>query len=346
MKVLWLINPIVADVVSGSDPERGVLASPSASARLRIAVAAMEWRRVGGENVFLDPRNAAAAGSADFGTAGICFVSKFFANSPLQAWSGACAAARENGSRLVVDITDFPFHKKPPSVVTFYERVLKDCDAVTVNSERMAELIAPHAIPRPTVIEDAIISPPRDPAFAPHDRLRLLWFGHSRNLPFLVECLDSLALFAKQRRCRLTIVTEDGHGAKELAREVRRRSMPALDARFIQWSLEATRKALDECDLVLIPSDPSNPIKAGASSNRLAEALNSGRFAIASPLSSYLPFAESAWLGSDMIEGIRWALANPDEALARIRRGQALVTEKLSEQKIAHQWRELFERLA
>jgi hypothetical protein len=345
VKILWLINPGVANYASGNNAEHRILTCPLASARLRIGIAAVEWRRTGGENVFLDPEDARAVGSADFGAAKICFVSKFLADSPLQAWSSACAAARNSGSRLVVDITDHPFYERTPSEVTFYDYALKNCDALTVNSERMAELIAPHAICRPTVIEDAIVNPPGDPAFAPHERLRLLWFGHPRNLHYLQGCLDALASFAKQRRCRLTIVTEDAHGAKQLAREIQSRCGPALDARFIQWSLEATRKALDECDLVLIPSDPSSLIKAGASSNRLAEALNSGRFPVASPLSSYLPFSECAWLGSDMIEGIRWALANRDDVLARIRRGQARVAEKLSEKTIGRQWRALFESL-
>ena len=104
--------------------------------------------------------------------------------------------------------------------------------------------------------------------------------------------------------------------------------------------------ALRKCDLVLLPSDPSNSFKAGASANRIAEAINAGRFPIASPLPSYLPFSDSAWLGLDMVEGIKWALANRGEVLARIRRGQTLVAEKLSEKKIGHQWRELFESLA
>jgi hypothetical protein len=46
-----------------------------------------------------------------------------------------------------------------------------------------------------------------------------------------------------------------------------------------------------------------------------------------------------------MIEGIRWALANRDDVLARIRRGQARVAEKLSEKTIGRQWRALFESL-
>jgi hypothetical protein len=101
-----------------------------------------------------------------------------------------------------------------------------------------------------------------------------------------------------------------------------------------------------QCDLVLIPGDPADPLKSGVSSNRVAEALRAGRLPVASPLPSYLPLGECAWLGDDLVAGIAWAMANRGEVLARIRRGQALVAEKLNPETIGRQWRTLFENLA
>lgn len=346
MRVLWLVGPIFKQSTSGEDPEHAIFTSPLASARLRMGVAAREWRRAGHENLIVDPRQAAPDGHSHFEAAPICVVQKFFAGLELDPWVEACSAAKRNGSKLVVDICDFPFHEnKDLCVHTFYAAVLKMCDAVVVNSEKMAEFVAPYTSHRPLVIEDAILGPPGKPMFSPDSRLELVWFGHSSNLRYFRGCLDSLVLFAMQRRCRMTVITNAGRGAEELASEIQARFAPALEARFIPWSLEATRIALRRCDLVLIPSDPSDPKKAGASANRIAETLNAGRFPVASPLPSYLPFGDSAWLGHDMVEGIRWALANRGEALARIRRGQALVAEKFAAEKIGRQWREFFESL-
>lgn len=148
-----------------------------------------------------------------------------------------------------------------------------------------------------------------------------------------------------RNRCRLTVVTLDGVGAEQWTRDIEARHAPALEARFIVWTLEAMRSALRKCDLVLLPSDPSHPLKAGASANRIAEALNAGRFPVASPLRSYLPFADAAWLGDDLVEGIEWALAHRGEVLARIRRGQARVAEGFAADKIGRRWRELLESL-
>jgi hypothetical protein len=184
-----------------------------------------------------------------------------------------------------------------------------------------------------------------EPAFAPHERVELVWFGHPTNFAYLDACIEALAGFAMRRRCRLTVVTLNGVGAGEWAQAVRARLAPALEAQFIPWSLEAMQTALHDCDMVLIPSDPADPLKAGASANRVAEALKAGRFAVASPLPSYLAFADAAWLGDDLFEGVNWALANRAEVLARIRRGQVLVAEKFAADRVGRLWRELFESL-
>jgi hypothetical protein len=344
VKAIWLVPPIVDSYVSGDDPERSVLACRLASARLRMGVAALEWKRSGNENVFWDPGAGNAGPRVDWTSAKICVVPKFFYDVPLRPWLDACLAAKRHGCRLVVDICDFPFKKAPP-VPAFYSEILRSCDAVVVNSERMAELMAPHTAHRPQIIEDAILGSMGEPAFAPGARIELLWFGHPTNLRYLDAVIEPLARFALQQRCRLTVVTEYSAEIAQGVQDINAHFAPALNAQLISWSLETQRDALRECQLVLIPSDPADAFKAGASANRIAEALNAGRFPVASPLPSYLPFSEAAWVGQDLVQGIEWALANRDEVIARIRRGQALVSARFAADWVSRQWRELFERL-
>jgi hypothetical protein len=64
---------------------------------------------------------------------------------------------------------------------------------------------------------------------------------------------------------------------------------------------------------------------------------------IASPLSSYRPFSDSACLGDDLVAGIRWAMANRGEVLVRIRRGQKHIAERLTKEVIGKQWCLLFD---
>jgi hypothetical protein len=344
MKALWVVTPFVKQFASGNNPERALLQYPIASTRMRTAVAALEWKRGGNENVFCDPETSSPGEDIDWAGVKACIVPKFFADTPLEPWYRLCVTAKDHRCPLVIDISDYPF-KKAPVIQSFYSEVLKICDAVVANSERMADLMAPHVSRRPLVIEDAILGPTRNPEFAPARRLGLLWFGHPTNLQYLVSCLNSLAQFATQRPCGLTLLTEGEAGAEKVTQDINTRFAPALQARFEEWTLESMASLLLKSDLVLIPNDPSNPLKAGVSANRIAETFRAGRFPVASPMPSYLPFSDCAWLGEDLTEGIRWALENPGEVRARIRRGQALVKEQFAAEKIGQQWCALFENL-
>jgi hypothetical protein len=345
MRAIWIVPPEVKQIASGSEPEQALLGYWLASIRTRAAVAALEWKRGGNENVFWDPAATGTGQNLDWSAVNICVVPKFYPTAPREPWYQVCANARESGCPLLIDLCDYPFAMSA-QVQAFYSDVLKICDALVVNSERMAELMGPHVSLRPIVIEDAILGVARNPEFAPAGRLRLLWFGHPGNLRHLDACLEGLIQFARETPCRLTVVTMSGYGAEEVAQQIEARFRPALEARFVEWSLEAMAGALRRADLVLIPSDPADPMKAGVSANRLGVALWAGRFAIATPMPSYLAFSDAAWLGHDLIEGIRWALANRLEVRARIRRGQMLVAEKLAADAIGRQWRSLLERLA
>ena len=304
MDAVWLIPPVIADDIAGTPPEPVLLASHLASIRLRTGVAAAAWQRAGQRNVFVTPDRADALAQVDFAAARVCIVGKLFLDVDPAAWIAACIRAKHAGVRLVLDICDYPFAEKPPGVVRFYEEALRLADAVTVNSARMAEMMAQHTTQPPQTIEDAILAAPRRPEFAP------------------------------------------GQGIEQAARNITASCAPRLEARFTPWSLEATRIALRQCDLVLIPGDPADPLKSGVSSNRLAEALQAGRLPVASSLASYLPFGDSAWLGDDLVAGTAWAMAHRGEALARIKRGQALVAERLAQEAIGRQWCSLFQRLA
>ena len=344
-RALWAVSAAVCKLTGRAEGEQSLLQSRIASVRMRTGVAALAWRRAGNENVYWNPQ-AAAGHQPAWADVGICIVPKFYQTEPLEPWGAVCEAAKEHGCPLVVDITDYPFAGGNEHVHAFYRRALSIADAVVVNSARMAELIAPELKQAPRIIDDAILSPARNPEFAPAGRLRLAWFGHGTNLRYLNAWLEALLRFAQQKPCRLTVVTSGDEGAEQVTRDLDARCAPALEVRFAEWSLEAMAAALRRCDIAFIPGDPADPFKAGVSSNRLAEALRAGRFPVASSLPSYRDFADAAWLGEDLIEGLAWALSNPAEVRARIRRGQARVAETLAPERLGGEWLALLDSLA
>ncbi len=344
MRAVWLTTPLVASFVSGQDAERQLLVCPLASARLRMGVAASAWREQGNENLFLEPAAIHATGATTGWGARICIVPKFTIDRPLAPWVAACRTLKHQGVRLVIDICDYPFRQKPDAVDEFYTLALGMADAVVVNSARMAEQIAPHFEKPVTVIADAVLDPMAAPAFSPAKRLKLLWFGHPSNLRFLEPWIGELIASAP-RPCRLVVVTQEGYGVREAARDIQARYAPDFEARFVEWSLQSTRRELAACDIALLPGAPGDAKKGGVSANRIAEILNAGRFPVASPLHSYLEFEDAAWLGSNVTEGIRWAQAHPEQVLQRIRRGQALVAKQYTLHKLGAQWCELLREL-
>jgi hypothetical protein len=346
MDALWLLPEFVVEQATGAPVEAMLLSSPLASVRMRSGVAAAAWQRGGHRNLLLAPENPAVTGHPDITSARICVVGKFLAEAAPAAWLEVIGGVKAAGGRVIVDVCDYPYAKISPTVRGFYERVLSLCDVLTVNSTPMAEMMTPHAHLPPQVVADAILNAPQSPRFSPEGVLKLLWFGHQSNLRYLEPVINALIAFSAQQRCRLVIVTTPGFGVEQAARQINATHAPRLEIWFRPWSAEATRSALHHCDLVLIPGDPQDPLKAGVSSNRLAEALQAGRLPVASPLASYQPFDDAAWLGTDLVDGIGWALANRGAALARIRRGQTRVAQTLSAVVIGQQWCELLERLA
>ena len=64
---------------------------------------------------------------------------------------------------------------------------------------------------------------------------------------------------------------------------------------------------------------------------------------VAHAIPSYRDFADTAWLGDDLADGIAWVMHNPDAIVNRIARAQALIEQTYSPAQIAHSWERLFE---
>jgi hypothetical protein len=133
---------------------------------------------------------------------------------------------------------------------------------------------------------------------------RVLWFGHQANIGSL-------------RPYRDLNVDICSHGV---------------------WSLENEALALESAAVVLLTG--ANP---GASPNRPVKALRAGRFVVAPEdcPSSWRELSEYIWIG-DVREGIRWALANREEACLKVSAGQEYARTRFSPQSIGSQWADLF----
>lgn len=247
--------------------------------------------------------------------------------------------------RIVIDFSDdlraASAMYSQPALVEFQKRLLAACPA-TVPTGALRERLAADARHGISVIEDPFESPsPGHPRFAPGPVLQLAWFGvfAPEFRPFVESHLMLIARKLHPRPIELAFVTHATQAAlvHDMAAALRHVN-PHFLLRHVAWSVEATARALERADLVVLPQDARSDWGYVKSHNRLVETIRAGRLAVASPIPAYKELAEYAWVGDDLAAGIEWALGNPAEVLLRVGAGQAHVAERFAPERIAAEW--------
>jgi hypothetical protein len=284
---------------------------------------------------------------------------EMFANE--RGWAGPAATYRRllelipERRRIVFSIADDHFDNV--HFRDFYTEALPDCLAVTTISERLAQtlgtltsrpvLVAPEPCEGVRGLPHAFAArkPPAPLAWLARRiglsddlwRMRLLWFGYPANLAPLIELLPALQDLARMHPLSLTCVTQPVAEIAALTREE-----GPLHVRLIPWTPTVMDAVLSTSDVVLIPAHYRNPVKQAKSPNRLVAGLHGGRFVVAHPLPAYAPYAQFAWIGEDLCQGIEWAIKHPRQVVERIARGQAYIDEKHSPEAVARFWLDVF----
>jgi glycosyltransferase involved in cell wall biosynthesis len=284
---------------------------------------------------------------------------EMFANE--HGWAGPAATYRRlielirERRHIVFSIADD--HFDDAHFRDFYAEALPDCLAVTTISERLAQtlrkltsspvLVAPEPCEGARGLPHAFAArkPPAPLAWLARRiglsedlwRMRLLWFGYPANLAPLIELLPALQDLARKHSLSLTCVTQPVAEIAALTRE----DSP-LRVHFIPWTPTVMDAVISTSDVVLIPAHYRDPVKQAKSPNRLVAGLHGGRFVVAHPLPAYAPYADFAWIGEDLCEGIEWAIKHPREVVERIARGQAYIDQKHSPEAVARFWLDVF----
>ena len=236
--------------------------------------------------------------------------------------------AKDLGAKTIYDLCDNKFEEKEE-----YEPCCQLADLVSVNSINMGISTKHHTGKDSIVMPDPFERPKLPPKFAPGSTVKLLWFGSQSSFKFFpfVEIWQRLEqeignykytmISAKTDRVLNKMMTRQSKG------QVTGINFDKIDMR--EWSWDLQGELLRDWDIVLMPVQTENPRTDTKSANRLIDSIISGKFVITTPLHSYQEFAPYTWQG-DYIEGIKWALANPNEVLKMITAGQQYVEENYS----------------
>jgi len=310
MRIVWVSFAPLRKTARG-------YSSDIASVRYRLLIPAQVVP--GSKVTFLGPGANRRTLLERFAGAHAAVFGKIFEPALAQTALDLAAALKGRGVKVIADFSDD--HFVHPVLGPVYRALANAADAVTAATPGLAEVVQGQVQAKVSVVTDPVEGERGEPRAALRRPPRLLWFGHPLNLDTLRFGLPQLA-----GQFALTLLTAPGHGAE------------AMGHRFRPWSVETLFEELQECDAVIIPSNPHDPRKAVKSPNRFTEALWAGRFVIAHPLPSYGPLAPYGWVGEDLGEGLAWLLENPEAAVARIRAGQDAVAEHYSPQAIGRAW--------
>lgn len=354
LSILWLV-----DGVEGREPAEW--RSPLASNRYRAILPARALIAAG-HRVELRPlegwRFAPEASRPDAIVVGKLLPSADPARFPAvsRALLAQLDAAVAAGQRVLADFNDDHFDR--PDVGAYWRALARSVCLCVAGSDTMAARLR-GLTPAPVfVVGDPLASPRGEPrvfqrpagagrwvrgllggsATAP--RLKLVWYGHPANWPAMRTWLSALEALRATQPYLLWVVTQPHPQVQADLEAHNRRAAPGGLAELLPWD-EATQWAtVADSDVVLIPSDPADPKKAVKTSNRLTDALHAGRLVIASPLPAYQPYAAQAVLTDDPLAALQRMLAEPAEALARVREGQSAVLARCGVEAIAAAWAE------
>jgi hypothetical protein len=186
---------------------------------------------------------------------------------------------------------------------------------ITVASETMAETVKRWTGRDATIIDD----PYENEEWAPQCQgQEVLWLGHTANIASLFDTAEEIA----DMPIVLTVLTNYQHPST------------------LAWSPETERRSLARCALMLVTGN--NP---GASANRIVKALRAGRFVVTpGGAPAWDEFKPYIWIGN-VREGIKWALANREQACSMVTKGQEFVRAAFAPATIAARWMAVFDSI-
>ena len=213
--------------------------------------------------------------------------------------------------KSIYDITDFHLDRDH-EIGVIQRSIIMHATIISVASKKLQEKLYKDYRLNSEVIEDCYTNEEWLPSI-PNDNI--VWFGHPSNTSSLRPYLRLDKLIV----CSKNIET----------------------SKLVQYSEKTELQLLKDNGLVLLTS--SNPMTNG---NRIIRALRAGKFIITPNFNveAWNEFKDFIWQG-DVSEGIKWALANRDEALWKVKLGQDYIREKFSPVTISNMWRELFIRV-
>ena len=237
-----------------------------------------------------------------------------------EAILGFAEAVQKNNGLVGVLYSDNLLTSKVNSTKEFYQKIINLCDIIMCPTKTLKKHCYHNLKSKKLfhIIEDPCFVKRQKfrPLSPQEETIRIAWFGHESNISFLIKELPTITSNLDQmHNYEIAILTSE-QGIKlayQAAQSIIKNSKNIkIKFKFSQWAKNRQptqlEKFLGKSHLSIIPSDPRNSRKNGASHNRLVDSIQSGCIGIASPIDSYRELKRCALITSDMSNGINYAI--------------------------------------
>lgn len=298
--------------------------STLASTRLRVypgfkAMVSNGWKTSAGDSIYGNPK--------------VILVSKIGVNdieSRSKQWLKQIDYHKSLGAQIILDYSDNHLGYQT-NLSNFYRLVLKYVDKAIVPSNVMQKSLF-HFLKKPIItVEDPVEFPIQSVKLV-RKPITFLWFGYPINIKYLIQFLDT---GFKLGDTLGLIILSNQEGLNIFSSCIKKSNAKVIYQTGI-WSRENMLFAASKADACIIPSDPTDPKKNGASSNRLLTAFALGLPVAADDLESYLEFSD--FYVSIRGEEFRNLLKDPSNFHEKTKLAQKIITTRFTMHQSETSW--------
>lgn len=357
MLIHWIVDGIKGDSETG-------FSSPLASNRYRAIIPAAQLRRDGHSVVFV-PMSSWTSDMNASASPDVCVIGKLLPNNDprrfehlaLQVLDGMTDAA----ARGIITVADFSDdHFENPQVGAYWRALAAQAGVCTAGSDAMAQEVQRHSNGPVVTVGDPLASPESKPrvfqqvegvsAWAQRllgggksaDRLKLVWYGNNGNWPSMQRWADALGNYSATQPLLIWVVTRPHSSIENYIQRFNEKHRPTALMELVPWDEATQWSVVEDANIVLLPSDLSAKAKTAKSANRLTDALNAGRYVVASPVPAYEVFRPYVSLTDDPAQALRDYLAQPAQAMEKLSAGQVAVRTRNDAVQVATEWLRAF----
>lgn len=209
--------------------------------------------------------------------------------------------AEEKSKQIILYYGD-NYTCKNDDMSTAYKALLRHASTIISHSDYLLDICKNfnHAAELVRIPDPCLLKKQSFDKLKQNSTCKIIWFGQGANLKYLLLVLpEVITKCDTSRKYELSILTHNEDLQKKIIPTINRiiehyaTNQIVLNWKFkiVPWNYQdqplQLERELKNAHISLIPSDPTNPWKAGASSNRLVDSIQSGCIAIASRLKSY-----------------------------------------------------------